>query len=154
MKKVPFKGSYSQLEKHNRKDEAMKIAIAANGATMEDLVPDTFEESAFILIVETDDGSYDAFRNPEEQGSAGLALTREVVKHDCEAVICGSIEKEAFEELAEAQVTRYMGANHRATDALNMMEAYQLDFIRVPNGETWDPDGHDHGAPNCDNHEG
>lgn len=128
----------------------MKIAIAANGATLENLIPDTFEESAFLLIVETDDGSFEAFKNPEGQGSIGMAMTREILKQDCEAVICGSIEKEAFEELAAAQITRYMGATHRATDVLKLMDEYKLDIIRVPKGEVYDPDTHNHGPSNCE----
>ena len=131
----------------------MKIAIAANGSTLQNLVPDTFEESAFLLIVETDDGSYEAFKNPEVEGSAGLAMTREILKHDCEALISGSIEKQAFEVLMKAQVTRYMGANCRAADALRLMDVNQLDFIRVPNGEVWVAHRHDYDTSNCEGHE-
>ncbi len=131
----------------------MKIAVAANGGTLESLVPGTFEESAFLLIVETDDGSYEAFKNPEGQGSAGLAMTREILKHDCEVLISGSIEKPAFEVLVTAQLTRYMGANCRATDALHLMDANQLNFIRVPNGEVWVPYRHDNDTSHCGSHE-
>lgn len=131
----------------------MKIAIAANGSTLEASIPDTFEESSFLLIVETDDGSYEAFKNPQSKGSAGLAMIKEIIKHDCEALISGTIEKQAFDKLMVAQVTRYMGAQHKAADALHLMDAYQLDFIRVANGEVWDPYGHDHDTSNCEGHE-
>ena len=130
----------------------MKIAVAANGSTLEDLVPDTFAGSPYLLIVETDDGSYEAFKNPEE-GGAGLGMTREILKHDCEAVISGTIEKPAFQELMLAQVTRYLGANCSAAEALRLMDANELDFIRVPNGEVWDPYRHDHDTSNCEEHE-
>lgn len=43
----------------------MKIAIAAGGETLESRIPATFEESGFLLVVETDDGSYEAYTNPE-----------------------------------------------------------------------------------------
>lgn len=131
----------------------MKIAVATKGSTLEDQVPGTFEESAFLLIVETDDGSFEAFKNPEGQGGAGLAMTKEVLRHDCEAVICGTIEKEAFEVLSTAQVTRYLGANCKAKDALNLMDAYELDIIRVPKGEVYDPNRHNLGPSNCEGHE-
>lgn len=65
-------------------------------------------------------------------------MARKIVEQDCEAVVCGSIEKPAFEVLAAAQVTRYMGAGLVAITALRLMEEYQLDLIRVPNGERWD----------------
>ncbi|MFA5055883.1 MAG: NifB/NifX family molybdenum-iron cluster-binding protein [Dehalococcoidia bacterium] len=128
----------------------MKIAIAANGAKMDSLIPDNFEESTFLLIAETDDGSFETFKNPEGQESIGMAMVREILKQDCEAVICGVIEKEAFEELAAAQITRYMGANRSAADALNLMDTYKLDIIRVPKGEVYDPDTHNHGPANCE----
>jgi predicted Fe-Mo cluster-binding NifX family protein len=131
----------------------MKIAVAANGSTLEDLVPDAFEESPYLLIVETDDGSFEVYRNPEGQGGAGLAMTREIMKRDCEALISGSIEKPAFQELMIAQVTRYLAANCSAAEALRLMDANQLDFIRVPKGEVWDPHGHDHDSSRCEGHE-
>lgn len=131
----------------------MKIAIAANGDSPVSQVPEKFEESAYLLIVETDDGSYNVFKNPEGQGDSGLPMTQEIVKQDCEALISGSIEEPAFEELVMAQVTRYLGANHRVMDALNLMAANELDIIRVPNGEEWVPHNHDHATCNCGNHE-
>jgi predicted Fe-Mo cluster-binding NifX family protein len=131
----------------------MKIAVAAKGSTLEDMIPDTFEESAFLLIVETDDGSYEAFRNPEGEEGAGLGMTREIMRHDCEAVICGSIESPAFQELMIAQVTRYLAANCSAAEALRLMDTNRLDFIRVPNGEVWVPHRHDGDSSNCGGHE-
>jgi predicted Fe-Mo cluster-binding NifX family protein len=131
----------------------MKIAVAANGSTLEDLVPVKFEDSPYLLIVETDDGSYEAFRNPEGQGGDGVVMTREIMRQDCEAVICGSIEKPAFTELMIAQVTRYLGSNRSAHDALRLMDAYQLDIIRVPNGEVYDPHWHEHSPSDCEGHE-
>ncbi len=125
----------------------MKIAVTTTGETLESQVAQAFEQSAYLLIVETDDLSYEVFKNPEGPGGAGLALTGEIIRRDCEAVITGSIEKEAFTELVIAQVTRYAGANYSAKDALVWMEAYALDYIRVPNGEVWEP--HDHGRGEC-----
>ncbi|BAE82669.1 NifB/NifX family molybdenum-iron cluster-binding protein [Desulfitobacterium hafniense] len=117
----------------------MKIAVTANGDTLESVVPDTFEESANLFIIETDDGTYEVFNNPEGQGGEGLAMTKEIIGRDCEAVISGSIEKAAFEKLSLAQVTRYMGAKYKIREVLNLMEAYELEYIRVPNGEVYVP---------------
>ena len=131
----------------------MKIAVAANGSTLEATIPDTFEESAFLLICETDDGTYEAFKNPQAKGSAGLAMVKELLKHDCEALISGTIEKQAFDKLMTAQVTRYLGANCKAADALRLMDENRLDFIRVPKGEVWTPYIHNNNAANCKGHE-
>ncbi len=130
----------------------MKIAVAAGGRTLEDRVPDSFEQSPYLLIVETDDGSWEVYQNPEKDG-AGLALTREIINQDCEAVISGSIEKPAWQELMIAQVTRYLAVDCSAGEALRLMDANQLDFIRVPKGEVWDPHHQDGDSSRCGGHE-
>lgn len=131
----------------------MKIAVAADGNTLEATIPGKFEESPFLLIVETDDGTYEAFKNPQAKGSAGLAMVKEIIKQDCEALISGTIEKQAFDKLMIAQVTRYLGVNCKAADALRMMDENRLDFIRVPNGEIWMPHIPGNGTSKCKGHE-
>lgn len=129
----------------------MKIAVAAAGRTLEDRVADTFEDSPFLLIVETDDGSCEVFWNPE-QGGAGLALTREIMRQDCEAVISGSIEKPAWQELMIAQVTRYLAVDCSAGEALRLMDANELDFIVAPKGEVWASHKHEGDSFGCGGH--
>jgi len=122
----------------------MKIAISANGNTLNDIVPEEFEKSPYLLIVETDDMSYEVFPNPDPDG-LGLEMAEKIVEEDCEALISGTIEKPAFEVLVAAHVTRYYGANTVGKEALDKMEVRKLDFIRVPNGEVWEPHNHSHG---------
>jgi predicted Fe-Mo cluster-binding NifX family protein len=128
----------------------MKIAIATNGNTLENLVAEEFEKSAFLLIVETDDLSYKVHPNEERIGGSGLAMAKKVIECDCEAAITGSIEQPAFDELAMAQVTRYLGANHRTKDALDLMEAYKLDIIRYYKGGEGMYYDHIHNHHTCD----
>ena len=71
----------------------MKIAIAVEGETPESLVADTFEDSACLLIVETDDRSYTVFENPDRPGGSGLGMAQKIIEQDCEALISGTIEK-------------------------------------------------------------
>ena len=131
----------------------MKIAIAADGSTLEAMIPETFEESLFLLIVETDDGSYETFKNQPAKEGAGLAMVKEIMNHDCEALISGTIEKQAFDKLMTAQVTRYLGTNCKAADALHMMDENRLDFIRVPKGEVWVPHIPSNDTSKCKGHE-
>jgi predicted Fe-Mo cluster-binding NifX family protein len=127
----------------------MKIAVATNGETLENLVPEIFEESPCLLIVETDDMSYSVYQNQEDPKSLGLNLAQFIIEQDCEALISGSIESPAFEVLSGAQITRYFGAAYSAIDALDLMEDYQLEHIRVPNGAEWVPHDHREGTCNC-----
>jgi predicted Fe-Mo cluster-binding NifX family protein len=131
----------------------MKIAIATNGNTLESLVAEEFEQSAFLLIVETDDLSYKVYPNEEHTDGSGLAMTKKVIECDCEALITGSIEQLAFDELALAQVTRFLGANHSAKDVLNLMEAYKLNIIRDYKGGEGMFHEHHHHTCDCGHHE-
>ena len=127
----------------------MKIAVASDTATMEGPIPPAFEPSGYLLIVETDDGTFEAFENPDGTGGSGMAMAREVVRRNCEALISGTLESEAFEELSGAQVTRYLAAGLEAGKALELMDMNRLDLIRVPNGEAWVPHDHSRGECNC-----
>ncbi|NLW91552.1 MAG: hypothetical protein GXY34_08130 [Syntrophomonadaceae bacterium] len=130
----------------------MIIALASKGVDLDAPIAEEFEKSPYLLMVETDNMSYEVFQNPELEDGLGLAMAEKVVASDCEAVISGTIEAEAFEVLSEAQVTRYYGANIAGRKALDMMQAYELDYIRVPNGEMWEPHDHSQGTCNCGEH--
>lgn len=127
----------------------MKIAITANGNTLDNLVAEEFERSDFLLIIETDDLSYRVYANEELKSGSGLAMTKKVIEFNCEAIITGSIEQPAFDELAMYQVTRYFGANHSVMDALNLMEDYKLDIIREYKGGEGMAHEQHHYACNC-----
>lgn len=108
----------------------MKIAVATNGETLEDMIVEEFEESTHLLIVETDDLSFEIHKNNIEKDKVGLGMTNIVKESDCEALIIGNIEQPAFELLADAQITRYRGAGYSAKDALVMMDNNRLQLIR------------------------
>lgn len=131
----------------------MKIAVAINGNTLESLVAEAFENSTSLLIVETEDMSYEGFENPESAGGSGLAMAKKIFEQDCEALISGTIEEKAFETLALAQVTRYFAAGQTAIKAIELMDAYQLGIIREYNGKEWVPHDHSHGSCDCGNHD-
>ncbi|UWG95685.1 hypothetical protein LPY66_12250 [Dehalobacter sp. DCM] len=126
----------------------MKIAVAVNGNMPDSIVSEAFEASAFLLVSETDDMSFEVFENPEGTNGHGMAMVNKILEQDCEALISGTIEEDAFEALAAAQVTRYFAAGHTALKALALMDAYELDIIREYNGKEWIP--HDHSQETCD----
>lgn len=116
----------------------MKIAAAANGGTLEDLIAEKFEQSTHLLIVEMDDYSLEVYPRDNSFGSPESAMVRVIIEKDCEAVITGSIRQPSFDALVEMQVTRYNGAGHTVREALTLMEKYRLDFIRSFEGEPAD----------------
>ena len=59
-----------------------------------------------------------------------MVFAQKVVDHDCEAVICGPIEKEPFELMAGKMVSRYDGSGHTVERAYKYMVQYRLELIR------------------------
>lgn len=125
----------------------MLIAVAADGNELKSAVSNNFESCRFLLIVETDDMSFYVFKN------IGIpkALTDEIIKYDCEAVITGNFAPESFNAIADACITRYDGSGLNATQALDRMDKNTLDYIRNADGSD-SCEGHGETC-NCDDHD-
>lgn len=124
----------------------MKIAVTADGDTLKDVVSDEFEKSKYLFIVEMDDLSYTHCENNPDKDPLGIEMAKKIVKCDCEGVITGTIEENAFEELAIAQVTRYFGAKQSVEEVLELMEGRKLDLICDYKGS----DGSHHHHDTCE----
>ncbi len=72
----------------------MNIAIASETEEIDGLVPATFKESPFLMIIDADKNQI--FHVYGKQDPDNLVFAKKVVEHDCEAVICGPIEKEPY----------------------------------------------------------
>ena len=119
----------------------MNIAIASETEEIDGLVPATFKESPFLMIIDADKNQI--FHVYGKQDPDNLVFAKKVVEHDCEAVICGPIEKEPFEILVKAGVTRYLGSGHTVQKAYSYMNRYKLELIRDYIGGPG-PFGHSH----------
>lgn len=106
----------------------MKIAVTSDTEEIDGLVPSTFKDSLFLMIIDADQNQI--FKVYGKQDPENLVFAKKVVEHDCEAVICGPIEKAAFEIMAGAGVTRYLGSGHTVQHAYDYMVKYRLDLIR------------------------
>lgn len=114
----------------------MNIAVAAEGKSLDSKVSEKFEKCLYLLIVDMDDLSITAIENDESLGKAsGEDLADEVLKYDCEALITGNIQSKAFDVLADAFVTRYLGSGYSVEKALNLMEERSLKLIKTFDGK-------------------
>ncbi len=87
----------------------MLIAVAAGSVSGAETVPESYEESRSLWIIETEDGS--VLKCYEAQGDPGLFFAERTVAHACEAIACGRFHTpEAFEYLAGNCITRYYAA--------------------------------------------
>jgi len=107
----------------------MNIAVASTRPGPDGRVPDTFSQTAWLLIYNEETGElvHKAARDKED-GDMGLA--REIIKWDCEGVLCGPIEREPFLVIAEACITRYYAVGLNVEKALEAMRSRSLDYIR------------------------
>lgn len=110
----------------------LKIAVATADATVYGAIPVLYQDATHLLIMDADtdevleivDGSGKA---PAERG---IWLANKVVELDCEALLCGGLERGPFAILAEENsVTRYDAADLNVLDAVNWMNNNALDLI-------------------------
>ena len=102
----------------------MLIAVAANGREAAALVSESYEESRSLLIIETDSDTIEAAY--DAQDADGLFFAERTLAHDCEAVVCGTMEKPGFEAIAANSITRYYGAGLPALEAAHAAEDNHL----------------------------
>ena len=119
----------------------LELADYVGQEEIDGLVPATFKESPFLMIIDADKNQI--FHVYGKQDPDNLVFAKKVVEHDCEAVICGPIEKEPFEILVKAGVTRYLGSGHTVQKAYSYMNRYKLELIRDYIGGPG-PFGHSH----------
>ncbi len=113
----------------------MNIALAADGKNLNSKVSEKFEECLYLLIVNMDDLSITVIKNDESfESSPEKSLANEILKYDCEALITGNMEKTAFDILADACVTRFLGAGYSIEKVLELMEKRSLKLIRSYDG--------------------
>lgn len=113
----------------------MNIAIAVDGDVIGSQVSEQFERCKNLLIVNATTMDVTAILNPNPgEDNSGEWLAQKVLDHDCEAVITGLIQSVAFELLAGAGVTRFLGTKYDGAMALVFMHANKLGLIRDANG--------------------
>ncbi len=104
----------------------MLIAVMSDRAEPGGRVPDRFETSPALLLVETDgDRLVQAF-----SGASAAEYARRIVESGCEAVVCGChIGKDCFDPIADACVTRYDGGGLDVLEAARGAERGTLPII-------------------------
>lgn len=113
----------------------MKIAVASDTPSFGGAVPALFSETPYLLIVNMESGDImDIISRASLPGSRqeqDLAFAREILRWDCEGVLCGPIERPPFLIIAdEGQITRYNAAGMRVHDALTKAHQRGLELIR------------------------
>lgn len=106
----------------------MKIAVAADGQSLNSHVAEEFTTCEYLLVVNMEDLNVVAVENPGD--AAGVKLASEVINYGCEGIISGKLKPEAFDLLVKACVTRFFGAGYSVQRALVLMEKNALKLIK------------------------
>ena len=104
----------------------MKIAVAADEASINSMISNRFSEAKALLIIGMDDDPESAKIVECISGCPDNDMARETVSKNCEAMISGELEIEAFRILADAQITRYNGSGMTVLEGIRRMQDKSL----------------------------
>lgn len=110
----------------------MKTSVAVTKAG--DVVTERLSEADKLLIIDEDEMSVVKIILQERPEGRDVEFANQTVEYDCEAIICGKIDKEAFDIIADAGVSRYLGTGSEALKSIKLMQAYKLPLIREYDG--------------------
>jgi predicted Fe-Mo cluster-binding NifX family protein len=87
----------------------MKLCFTAQGATLDSLSEDRFGRAPYFIIVESENGSFEAIQNPYADGAGGVGpkAAQVLIAHDVKALISGQVGGNAREVLAAAGIAMY-----------------------------------------------
>ncbi|WP_338091243.1 NifB/NifX family molybdenum-iron cluster-binding protein [Pelotomaculum isophthalicicum] len=107
----------------------MKIAISAQGQTVESKVDIRFGRCNWFVVVDTDTGDYHAVSNDQNLNAAqgaGIQSAEIVSRQGVEAVITGHCGPKAFRTLSVAGIKLFTGADGTVADTLERFKKGML----------------------------
>jgi predicted Fe-Mo cluster-binding NifX family protein len=107
----------------------MRIAVAARGADADAAVDPRFGRAAFLVVHDTETGTYEALPNTvnlQAAQGAGIQTAAAVVNTGCTALIAGHCGPKAFTALAGAGITVYACGSGTVRQAVEALVAGKL----------------------------
>jgi predicted Fe-Mo cluster-binding NifX family protein len=87
----------------------MKICITAKGTTLDALTEERFGRAPYFIVVESENGSFEAIKNPyaDIMGGVGPKVAQLLIARDIKALVSGQVGGNAQEVLAAAGIEMY-----------------------------------------------
>jgi predicted Fe-Mo cluster-binding NifX family protein len=87
----------------------MKICFTAKGTTLESLTEERFGRAPYFIVVESENGSFEAIKNPAADGGGGVGpkAAQILIAHEVKALISGQVGVNAREVLNAAGIAIY-----------------------------------------------
>jgi len=112
-----------------RLEKNMKIAMTMEGNVLESAVSSEFDTSPYLLVVRRSETGIEVIEKIEDLTAEQLA--QKIIDLNCEGIITGVFKNQpAFDLLADACLTRFLGVGHSGLEALEMMKQRTLPLIR------------------------
>ncbi len=111
----------------------MKFCFTAKGATLDSLSEDRFGRAPYFIIVESENGSFEAIQNPYADGAGGVGpeAAQLLIAHDVKALISGQVGGNAREVLVAAGIAMYTYRDEGTVkDALDQFTKNALELSR------------------------
>ncbi|MBR5429680.1 MAG: NifB/NifX family molybdenum-iron cluster-binding protein [Firmicutes bacterium] len=107
----------------------MRIAVAVMDRSAHAPVCEHLEDTKYLFIVETDRNEVLKILTCGE-GPADLMCAKAALDEDCEGIICGDMDLEAFNLLADHMISRFYGWGADASQAIRLLRDNRLQLIR------------------------
>lgn len=108
----------------------MKVAVTAQGNTLDSPIDERFGRASYFLIVNTDDDSFDVIDNTvnvNAMGGAGVQAAQDVIDKGVEWILTGSMGPKAYDVISSAGVKIGSGASGTVRDALARLKENGFD---------------------------
>jgi predicted Fe-Mo cluster-binding NifX family protein len=110
----------------------MKICITSQGSTLDALAEERFGRAPYFIIVESENGSFEAIQNPYADGGGGVGpkAAQVLIAHEVTALVSGMVGGNAHDVLQAAGIHLYAyHAIGTVRDALEQFNKKTLDRI-------------------------
>ncbi len=113
----------------------MKIAVTAQGPTLDSLVDPRFGRAPYYILVDTETMQFESLENPYVQAlsGAGIQAAQLVVNKGAEAVLTGSCGPNSFQVLQSAGVKVLVGVVGKVKEAVERFKKGELQPAYQPN---------------------
>ncbi len=103
----------------------MKIAITSQGPDLDARLDQRFGRCPYVLIVETDDLTFEAVKNPyvDESGGVGSRLVALIAQHGAKAVVAAECGPNAQDALRAAGIALITGRAQTVREAVEQYKA-------------------------------
>ncbi|MBU2550467.1 MAG: NifB/NifX family molybdenum-iron cluster-binding protein [Proteobacteria bacterium] len=115
----------------------MKIAVTAEKPTLDSQLDPRFGRCAYFLIVDLDDGSFEAMENPnlELGGGVGIQSGQMMANKGVRTIITGNCGPNAYKVLTAGGVDIIVGCSGIVRDVIEDFKAGRLSSSKQPNVE-------------------